>query len=465
MFVVLSFILFIGIVMIATIVLRDASKYAPDLLSMRNLFLAGLVVFQFTSGIIAFLLPDYSNPFSISEYEGPAIEYTIILFLFTFGFLGIYRSGFIANIIVRKVNIPDVNTAWFRLIVLSIVLFFLGLVCRLFGGYVPVVGLFIYMIGASFFAFATGMAAWAWAPRMWNPLPLFVTGFVSLGGLAVLFTDSFGRRDMLGIVIAFIWGSYYSHWRYGSFKKLVFRFACISVLGMLFLSAYTSTRFTFGLEMASLSSRVRALADADIGQGLQDLFSGQNAGMYSMYFISTRPERIEVDNLHSVKYFFSLPYPRRLWPNKPDALALTSVDEVHAPGRPKGWNIGPGIVGHMVNDNIFIALPLYTCILAVFLKVCDGLLSKYAHIPYVVLPMGVSLGQVIAIPRGELGNFFAKTVLYIVGGWIVMIIVIYAMRLFGGSSALVDDEEHYDQWENDPADEYTDQGFEPEAHH
>ena len=46
-----------------------------------------------------------------------------------------------------------------------------------------------------------------------------------------------------------------------------------------------------------------------------------------------------------------------------------------------------------------------------------------------------------------------------------MIIVIYAMRLFGGSSAPVDDEEHYDQWENDPADEYTDQGFEPEAHH
>jgi hypothetical protein len=448
----LSIILVLTTVALCAVVLRDASRYSPDLLSARNFFLAGLIVFQFTSGIIGFLVVNPANPYTISNRETPALIYTVLLLLFTVGFFIVYRSGFVANTIVRHVNKRPVNVTWPKLLVLSMAFFLLAVVLRLFSGFIPYLGIYLTMFGASFLALATGLAAWAWAPRMWNPIPLVVTGIVVLGGLAVLFMDSFGRRDMLGIVLAFTWGAYYSHWRYGSFKKFVLRFLALSVLGVLFLASYTSTRYSFGIEIASLADRVKALATADFEKGIIDLFSGQEAGANSMYFIATRPEQFEYDTLHSVKLFFTLPIPRTLWYTKPDALGITSVREIDDSGKPKGWNIGPGLVGHMANDNPYLALPIYIVVFAVFFRICDGLLMKYAHDPFVVLPMGVALGQFIAVPRGELGNFFGKAILYLVGGWVAMQIVARVIQLFSpGSSMLVsqDDEGWDDRYESD----------------
>jgi len=274
--------------------------------------------------------------------------------------------------------------------------------------------------------------------------------------------DSFGRRDMLGIVLAFVWGAYYSTWRNISYKKLVFRFGILGIMGVFFLAAYSSTRFNYGIKMASLGDRVRALADADIAQGVTDLFSGQNAASYSIYFIETRPDSHSYDTLHSAKLFFALPFPRAAWPGKPNALAITSTQEINSVGMPKNWNIGPGLIGHFANDNPFLALPLYTFILAVFFKFTDGLLKKYNYDPFVVLPMGVALGQIIAVPRGELANFFGKTVFYIIGGWIAMQIIARFIQLLSPTSSMfvADDNQYGDGLDEDQSDHDTYNGYE-----
>lgn len=457
MFGILSIILLLSVVALIGVVIADASKQSPDLLSMRNLFIAGLIVFQFTSGVIAFLLPDETNPYAISDRMIPAVKYTIILLLFTAGFLFVYRSGIVANRVVGLINKRPVYATWPKLLVLSLAFFVVGVLCRLLYSHVPYFGTFLFMFGAAFLSLATGLAAWAWAPRIWNPIPLLVTSIVVLGGMAVLFTDSFGRRDMLGIVIAFVWGAYYSSWRYSSFKKVVLRFAVFGVVGIIFLGAYTSTRYSFGVQIVSLGDRVKALASADMKKGVADLFSGQNAATYSMYFLSTRPEYHEYDTLHSMRLLITLPIPRSMWLGKPDALALTSVQEINDAGKPKGWNIGPGLVGHIANDNPFLALPLYTLALAIFFRVCDGLLQKFSHDPFVVLSMGVALGQVIAIPRGELGNFFGKTMLYLFGGWVAMQVMARIVQLFSPDSSMLmpdedEDWEGYEPQENQYAD-------------
>jgi len=430
MYSLLSIILLLSGIIIGVVVIRGASKQQPDLFSMRNLFLAGLLVFQYTSGIIALLLPDQYNPYAIADRRIPGLKYTFLLILFTLAFFAIYRSGFIARRIVSFTKARQIHANWMTLLTLSVTFFLLGLLCRFALVYIPYVGIYTFQLGATFFALSAGLAAWAWMPRLFNPLPMIVSAVVVLGGLAVFFSDSFGRRDILGLGLAFIWGAYHSQWQYMPFRKLIIRFALMATVGLVFLSAYTSTRYSLGGKIESLGDRVRVLAEADMKQGLADLFSGQHAASYSMYFLDTRPHVIEYDTLHSIKLFFVLPYPRSMWPEKPDALALTSVSEINDAGRPKGWNIGPGLVGHMANDNPFIALPLYALILAVFLRFTDEMITKHSRDPFVVLPMGVALGQVIAIPRGELATFFGKTLLYLVAGWIAMQIVSRALQLF-----------------------------------
>ncbi len=461
MYNILSAILFLSAIAVMWTVVRGASKQSPDLLSMRNLFLAGLIVFQFTSGIVAFLLPDLMNPYAIPDRRGPGVIFTILLLAFTLSFFLIYKSGFIADRIVGLTKQRSLNTSWPNLLILSIALFISGALCRLVFIHIPGVGVYALQIGASFFALSAGLAAWAWIPRLFNPIPMLVSVFVILGGLAVLFTDSFGRRDMLGIALGFVWGAYYSSWRYMSYRKLVVRFSLMSIIGILFLSAYTSTRYNFGIKMASLGDRVRALADADLVQGTSDLFSGQNAATYSMYFVYTRPDMMEYDTLHSAKLLFTLPIPRKYWAGKPDALALTSVKEINDAGRPKGWNIGPGLVGHFINDNPFIAFPLYTVVLAVFFRFCDGMLKRHCLDPFIVLPMGVALGQVIAIPRGELGNFFAKTLFYILGSWIIMQIVARILQLFSPGSSMLASDSAEGGW--DEGDGYSESDSDPDS--
>ncbi len=455
----LSIILFISACILGGVILSDAAKQKTELMSMRNLFLAGLIVFQFTSGIIAFTVTDHNNPYAISDKTGPGIKYTIMLLLFTLGYMLIYRSGVVSNQIVKRINRKQVYVTWPKLCMLAISFFFLGVFCRLVLVYVPYFGIYLYLFGASFFALATGLAAWAWVPRLWNPIPMFVAGFVVLGGLGVLFTDSFGRRDMLGIVVAFVWGAYYSTWRYMNYKKLVLRFGTTVTIGVIFLAAFTSTRHEFGIGVESLSTRVTALAQADLLQGVMDLFSGQGAAADSLYFIDTRPEPFEYDTLHSVKLFLVLPIPRSMWMEKPDALGITSVQEIDHSDKPPGWNIGPGLVGHFANDNPFLALPLYTIILAIAFSFADGLLNKFTYDPFIVLPMGVALGQVIAIPRGELGNFCATTSLYIFGGWVMMQVVARVLQFVSpGSSMYIDDTGSDGNW-GDEDQSWQDSGY------
>lgn len=455
----LSLILATSMVALIAVILRGAAKQSPELMSMRNMFLAGLIVFQFTSGVVGMLGDDPNNRYAIQDKVGPGIKYTLMLLLFTAGYMLIYRSGFGTKTAVNLINRRQVFVTWPKLCILALVFFAFGVASRLVLLHIPYFGIFFNMFGAAFFALATGLAAWAWVPRLWNPIPMLVAVTVVIGGLGILFLDSFGRRDMLGIVVAFVWGAYYSTWRYMNYRKLIIRFGFTVMVGVVFLSAFTATRHSFGIGANSLGDRVRALGSADVVGGVKDLFSGQGAAGNSMYFIDTRPEPFEYDTLHSLKLFFALPVPRSKWLEKPDALALTSVKEINSSGMPPGWNIGPGIVGHFANDNPFIALPLYTILLAIGFRFADGLLGKFPHDPFIVLPMGVALGQVIAIPRGELANFSAMTGVYVLVGWFSMMVVAKLLQFVSPASSMYveDAEDQWDEsWDNTHYEDYND---------
>ena len=123
-------------------------------------------------------------------------------------------------------------------------------------------------------------------------------------------------------------------------------------------------------------------------------------------------------------------------------------------------NIGPGIIGHIENDNPFIALWLYPFILAFYFRFLDRVVIWNPDNPFLVLPMGAALGQFIAIPRGELGAFFFAGTLNVVGSLVIMLVISYILKTFGIISKSTDDEyyetdEYQDQYSD--SDSYSDE--------
>lgn len=441
----LTILLIAGMIAVTTVVFRDASRANPPLFCLRNFFLAGLMVFQFSSGLMAVLFYDTRNPYAIADPMPFAMLYTGMLLAFTLCFLLIYRSGFLADRVASIARFRQGAVGWTRLTVLALVLFVSGVLCRLVLSHVPYFGLFFVKFGASFLAISVGLAVWAWMPRMWNPLSLAITLAVTLGSMATLTMGTSGRRDVLGVLMIGAWAAFYSHWQYLSYKRLLMYLAAFGSMAAVVLGAYTSTRHLISTDKTTVSARVQALASADLKSGIVDLLTGQGAAEISMYFLATRPNQLPYDTLHSVRLIVALPIPRARWPGKPDALGITSVKEINDYGKPPGWNIGPGLIGHMGNDNPFLAFPLYTLMLAVLLRFGDRILAQNSNNPFVVLPLGAALGQWIGVARGELGAFLALAVVYTIAAWVLMRVIAAATNLFAPPPP-ADHAHDHDEW-------------------
>jgi hypothetical protein len=80
-------------------------------------------------------------------------------------------------------------------------------------------------------------------------------------------------------------------------------------------------------------------------------------------------------------------------------------------------------VGHIANDNPWIALPLYAFLLGIAMRFIDQRVRNYVEDPFIVVPLGAGLAQILALPRGELGLFAFQLTASIIGGWLVLRVV------------------------------------------
>ena len=312
------------------------------------------------------------------------------------------------------------HPAAFSLLMIAGVAMLAGLFTRYVLIYVPVIGPGMRAFAFGMFAVAAGLAAWAAIPRLRNPFCLIPAAGIIVACLLFTFDQNFGRRNLVAILTMIVWAGYYAHWRYVSTLKLITRLGLVGAGAVALLFAVTSVRSGEFRERGMMEN-ISALREARLSDGLDDVLSGQAASVASMWLIESRPQRKAYDTLHSVRMFLSMPIPRRIWHTKPSALALTMPQkEVYVPGKPKDFNIGPGIIGHVENDNPWIALWLYPIFFGVFFRLLDRTMAWLYFNPFVILPIGTAVGQVIAMPRGELGSFFFNVVLNISGGFVII---------------------------------------------
>ncbi|MFK7882773.1 MAG: hypothetical protein AB8F26_01145, partial [Phycisphaerales bacterium] len=321
-----------------------------------------------------------------------------------------------------------------------------GMLCQIVLVRLPVIGPGMNHLGAGLFAVGAGLAAWVAAPRLKNPLYVGIALAIILACMSMTFYKNFGRRDLLGVIVAVMWAAYYSRWRSLETGKLIIRLGFVGVAGTILLFAVTSVR-SGEFNKRGIVENISSLREARITDGFDDVLSGQAASMASMWLIESRPQDKAYDTLHSARVLITMPIPRRVWPDKPMALALSMPQvERHIPGKPDFFNIGPGLIGHIENDNPWLAMWLYAFFLAGMIRIFDRATAWFADNPFVVLPMGAAIGQFIAMARGELGTFVFIAIINIIGAFCIMRAIFITLKFLGLIKIQSDE---YEEWEYD----------------
>ncbi|MCH9057726.1 MAG: hypothetical protein IIB55_03755 [Planctomycetes bacterium] len=417
---------------VGLLVLVQAFRQRTDLISLRNFFLLGFVIFQLISAALSFRTGDFGD-FPVFNPSTTGLIYSALISVFLFVFLLTYRLGWIAKGLAWRTPIRPVIPNDIAMLILAVVIVLVGGLLRLLAQGAPVetigggfAAVFAEIVGVTFLAAATGIAGWVWAPRALNPLIAGIAGGIVVFALAVLLFKAFGRRDLLAVLMAFGWGAYHGYWKRLGPKAALFRFVAAGMIGLVFLAMFTAGRS--GRERnRSIGQTIAAMQQANFKEGLVALTTGQFAAANSMYFIESRPHVFEYDTFHTVRYVLGHPIPRAIWAGKPNALARDAPVQARIRGKRANYSIGPGIIGHIANDNPWLTLLPYAIFLALLLRYADEMVWLHPSNPFVVLPIGVSLGQIIALPRGELGLFLF---------WGVASIVMAAMFMFVASRLL-----------------------------
>ncbi len=423
-------------VLVVQRIVRQAIRGQVDLFSIRNLFLAGFIVFQLTSAILGLGFFIFGDVQPTNFFLVPLI-YAFMVTVFLWLFAWSYRREWSPLRLVRKSGSGwDGDAGGWILLAFIMLGFGIGLKMGLI--YIPLINILASQAGGGVIAAAAACAGWAWAKNFRNPTIAVLAIAVLAAASALILYQAFGRRPVLGVLLAFGWALYWGAWRTLPVGALLRRISIWGTASIVLLVAYTASRSAAAqYDKRGITEMLRAIVDIrsdDFTAGITAVFSGQNAGGLSMWSIETYGSSYPYDPLHQVKYLASIPVPRQYWAGKPEPLGKLIVDHgyIRRKGSGNKYNVGPGIIGHAAHDFPWIALPLYAVGIGFLLRCMDEKVRWSPHVPVALLPMGVALGQVLALPRGESALFLFEGAVAITGAWIFLRLGGRIVSLFGG---------------------------------
>ncbi len=406
---------------ILAVIVSDSLKSTCYILSTRNIFLLGFLLFQ--SGSATFTLLTGANEANLYlNYPGKTgIIFFILctcfisIFLFTYKHCGnLMPSAFIPR--PRRIvsSSAMVGIAFFALA--------FGLLCRFVLSQIPVIGQIPIELAVGCFSLACCLMVWEWGKQSWNPmLGALLLLAITVSVLALL-VNAFGRREILGIFMCMAWMLFYLKWRTLSLGNLLGRVAIWGTLIVTITVVFSSAR-SGGEKNRSAAEYLQAIGNIsmnDIEEQLMGGLSGQFAGGISMWIYETRPDDFAYDTLHTVRYIVTLPIPRESYPGKPNSLGKLLVKQAMITRVGDDHNLGPGLIGHTINDFPWIALPLYAIGLALIFRYIDTRVASNCQDPFQVAILGAGISQILALGRGELGQFLVLMFCYMAGAWFII---------------------------------------------
>jgi len=405
---------------IVTIMIRDALREKVEIFSARNTFLFGILLFQSVSASISLLANDYGQVY-LQSAGWTSLIFLGILTLFLVLFFWTYNRGpWVARFANRASTEHDATDGGLLLCAFAAV--GAGLLLRFVIGQIPIIGVLTQQFAAGSFAVACGLAGWAWGRRPANFAIVITAILLLIVCIASLLAYTFGRREVLGVILTFVWALFYARWRFSGASLLIARTLVFGSVGFAFLVFFTAARRGDETQRTATEYFVAftQVTGSELVESAFALTNGQQAGSNSMWLIETHPGDFPYDTLHSLGYYVTHPVPRVIWETKYEALGKTMVSDARIVRVAEEFSVGPGIVGHIANDNPWIALPLYAVLIGLALRYIDERVRRCAYDPFTVVPLGAGLGQILAMPRGELGLFAFQLTSAIVGGWLIL---------------------------------------------
>lgn len=430
-------ILLVGLsILIAIYVLAGYLRGRAELVSLRNVALAGFILFQSLSAAIWLMRDAYFQKYPLLSPGDTAMTFFFASTLFVGLALFVYSRGWIARplaSLVPKPGIVPTDTAmWATIVVLTVS----AAVLR-FAVFIPYINILGEIMGTAVAGAAAGFAGWLIGRNLTNVLVLGAAFVVIVTNLGIGMTGEYGRRSIVTIGLGVIIGLYYAKLRYLSPARTLTLLTAAAVPVLLFTAAYTSIRGG-DVRRGNFFQFVRAMASGgSIKGGLAD-FDGQGTGGVSLWLIEFfGPEGArEPTPFRAFRYFIVYPVPRAFFEEKPLPLSIEIPVLANATGVAVGSiTIGPGIIGHTFADGGWHIVVFYAVLGGVLLRIGDEVIRRSPHAPFVVLPAGSMLGQVFSIPRGESSSMLFLAVFGTVTCYIYVAGIGRVLQYFGYAEA------------------------------
>jgi hypothetical protein len=445
--------LFLVAAVLIVVVIRQHLSGKVELVSVRNAAIGGYIVFQCTSPALALITGDFGRR-PPGDPTRAGLEFAFLSTVFLIIIFWAYDKGWVVKTLANKMPRPRAIPGATTMLALAVAGTLVALPLRL-GVKIPLVSSLTNYIGTGMSAVACGAVGWVWGRRLLNPaLILFSLAIVAVNGLAVM-SGSFGRRGLVAVGGAILWGMYYSSWRYLGLGAQMRRLALVGAGPVIFIAAFTSVRVS-GEKRNALDHLAEIASGARLGEGLMRLLGGQSCGSVSMWLIETHPDDFAHRHLMTIRFFLVYPVPRDLWPNKPQPMSVEWVSMASLTNVGEGMNVGPGIIGHAASEGGFYALVVYAIVGGLFLRFFDETANVRWWSPMLVLPMGADLGNVLGLARGETSAFAFLTCVTVGGGLMLTLTSAKLLEwtgMTGGDIDLLLEEEPEDEEEGDDDDE------------
>lgn len=412
----------------ALLVRADAVAGRCQLVSVRNLFIGGLMLFQTISGALTLITGLTEVGAWVPSYFLPGGLFCLVLTVFIAIFLITYRrADWIERFAARQTRIRVSSRT--RLVTAGLVLTGIGCAIRFGGENIPYVAVLLPQIAAGAICGGVILIAIAWARSSWNLVVAILLLAACAAGGAALLVGAFGRRELLGLMLAVVWGLYQEKWCRMPITRLLPR-ATLGLIVVLFgFGVFSATREGGESVDRSLAQQVQRLFEIDtraLGEMTVASLSGQFAGGISMWIVDERISSGGYSPLHSFVYLVTMPIPRDYWSGKPVGLGMTIVDEAGITGVAESHSWGPGLVGHLWHDVVVLSTPFYALLLGLAFRYMDSRTTWSVNDPVAIATFGSALGQVIGMPRGDIGLFLFNMLSAFLGVWFFGRIVAYA---------------------------------------
>ena len=397
----------------------DAVSGRCQLFSTRNFLILGLILFQSVSGSLTLFSEQTERGAEISGYTEAGFVFCLVLTLFIVIMLATYRwANGVERFALRKARIRVTSQP--RLVIAGVTLSAIGIILRFAGSEIPYVAVLLPQLSAGCLCGGIAFITMAWARSAFNVLIAGILGVMIIANSAVLLVGAFGRREILGLLFAVVWALFHEKWRLIPVARLIPR-VVVATAGMVaVLLVFSSSRVGGENVDRSLAAQVERIVTIDpraVEENVVAALAGQFAGGISMWIYDQRTASGGYDPLHSLVYLVTLPIPRDLWPNKPEGLGLTIVDEAGITGVSEGHSWGPGLVGHLIHDVVFFSLPIYAVIIGLVFRYMDARTASSTRDPLTIALFGSALGQILGMPRGDVGLFAFNMAAAFLGVW------------------------------------------------